>query len=289
MSTVPLFEYDPILVGMKVMLVDDNAANLDVLKRLLAPKGYRLSFAPNGRLALEIAQKNEPDLILLDIMMPEMDGIEVCKKLKEMEAIKDTPIIFITAKDDTETLVKGFTVGCSDYISKPFSTEEVLTRVRTQLLLRKNSLGKENLIQTVRISNDQIRARERLYRSVLETVSDIIFELDPKKKISFANDAFKLLGYGQKDLLGNHIKDFLITDDLNSLLPKLATKDVVSQGKDPLQIVFKAGPNLPPSDEITSFALSVHSFGIWNIPPENITKGKEDDFLGTLCIGEKIF
>ncbi len=282
------FEYDPILMGMKVMLVDDSSANLDVLKKMLSPQGYKLSFAANGKLALEVAEKNRPDLILLDIIMPEMDGIETCKKLKEMEGMEDTPIIFITAKSDSNTLQKGFDVGCSDYIYKPFSSKEVLMRVRNQLLLRKNFLGKENLIQAIRVSNDQIKAREILYRNVLETVSNMVFELDLNKKILFANDAFKLLGYDPKSLLGNPIKDYLISDNLNSLLPKLASKDESSKGKDPLQIAFKAGPNLSSEDEITSFTLSVQSFGIWNVSPENVTKDKENDFLGTLCIGEKI-
>ncbi len=120
---------------MKILLVDDTPANIDVLKHALQSEGYKLSFAPNGKVALKLADHNVPDLILLDIMMPEMDGLETCSHLKSNEKTKDIPIIFITAKTETEDVVKGFQLGGVDYIAKPFHREEVCARVKTHLQL----------------------------------------------------------------------------------------------------------------------------------------------------------
>ena len=124
------------LTGMKVLIVDDNPINIDVLSRTLKREGYDFSFAKNGVKALKIAHKIIPDIILLDIMMPEMNGYEVCEALKEDSETADIPIIFISAMIETEDIVKGFDIGAVDYITKPFKKEEVLSRVRTHLSLR---------------------------------------------------------------------------------------------------------------------------------------------------------
>lgn len=119
----------------KVLLVDDNSDNLGVLRATLTPEGYDLFFASSGEKAIEIAVEAQPDLILLDVIMPGMDGYETCQKLMGDEKTKDIPIIFITAKKDTEDILQGFSVGGVDYIPKPFFEEEVRARVRTHLEL----------------------------------------------------------------------------------------------------------------------------------------------------------
>jgi len=126
------------LRGARILVVDDMPANLDVLCELLETEGYRISLAPNGEIALKIATRAEttPDLILLDVMMPGIDGFEVCQRLKGNGATEEIPVIFITAEDVTESVVKGFQVGGVDYISKPFRDEEVLVRVRNALLTK---------------------------------------------------------------------------------------------------------------------------------------------------------
>jgi PAS domain S-box-containing protein len=125
------------LSGMKVLIVDDTLANIHILELILKQDGLSISIATNGSSALKIIAQDKPDLILLDIMMPEIDGYEVCRILKEQECTRDIPIIFVTAKDQTKDLVKGFEVGGVDYIVKPFEESEVLARTRTQLSLRK--------------------------------------------------------------------------------------------------------------------------------------------------------
>jgi two-component system, sensor histidine kinase and response regulator len=118
-----------------ILVVDDNEQNLTVVGKMLIESGYKISLVSSGSHALESINNLLPDLILLDIMMPEMDGFEVCKRLKEMTKTKDIPVIFLTARVETEDIVSGFKVGAVDYIIKPFKREELLARVNTHIKL----------------------------------------------------------------------------------------------------------------------------------------------------------
>lgn len=119
----------------KILIVDDNPSNLSVLFKALN-KYFQVSVAVNGKLALEIARKKEPDIILLDIVMPEMDGFEVCEVLKSEEITKNIPVIFMSALSETSDKVRGFDVGAVDYITKPFQHQEVISRVSSHLTIR---------------------------------------------------------------------------------------------------------------------------------------------------------
>ena len=119
-----------------ILIVDDVPDNLRLLTGILKGQGYRARPVPNGRLALRAAKYDPPDLILLDIDMPGMDGFEVCRALKADDRTHDIPVIFVSALEETADKVEGFRVGGVDYISKPYQTEEVLARVRTHLSLR---------------------------------------------------------------------------------------------------------------------------------------------------------
>jgi len=120
-----------------LLIVDDKPANLRLLSAMLVEHGYKVRSAINGPLALTATKAAPPDMILLDINMPEMDGYEVCKHLKADQETRDIPIIFISALDETADKVKAFTAGGVDYITKPFQLEEVLARVETHLSLRR--------------------------------------------------------------------------------------------------------------------------------------------------------
>ena len=119
------------------LIVDDTPANLQVLSGMLEDRGYVTRPVTNGKMALQAAQNDPPDLILLDIIMPGMDGYEVCARLKADEKLKDIPVIFISALTETLDKVKGFGVGAADYVTKPFQFEEVQARVETHLKLRR--------------------------------------------------------------------------------------------------------------------------------------------------------
>jgi two-component system sensor histidine kinase/response regulator len=119
----------------EIMIVDDNPANLKLLEDMLVERGHRVRSFPLGRLALAAARKHQPDLILLDINMPEMNGYEVCEHIKSAAELSCIPVIFLSALDETEDKVKAFKSGGADYISKPFRFEEVHARVETHLAL----------------------------------------------------------------------------------------------------------------------------------------------------------
>ncbi len=117
-----------------ILVVDDEPANLRVLKQILHDD-YRLIFAKSGNEALRLAEQNKPDLILLDIMMPDMTGLEVCKTLKSQTGTAAIPVIFVTALSDETDEAQGFDIGAVDYITKPVSKAVVRARVRTHLSL----------------------------------------------------------------------------------------------------------------------------------------------------------
>jgi diguanylate cyclase (GGDEF)-like protein len=142
------------LLGMKILVVDDVVQNIEILLQTLKQKNYQLSFSDSGIKALDLAPKFKPDLILLDVMMPEIDGIETCRRLKADEVTRDVPIIFITAKTEIEDVIKGFEVGGVDYITKPFNLREVQVRVETHLRLRKVIRDKDNLISELKDTHE---------------------------------------------------------------------------------------------------------------------------------------
>ena len=127
------------LKSATILLIDDLPDNLKLLGEMLQTEGYEIRLVSSGEQALKIAANDKPDLILLDIMMPNMDGYEVFRQLKENTDLKDIPVIFISALNDTENIVKALQSGGMDYITKPFQSEEVLARVRTHLQLRQQS------------------------------------------------------------------------------------------------------------------------------------------------------
>lgn len=140
-------------VNPTIMIVDDTPENLQLLREMFDRAEYRVVAFPSGKLALAAAAKNQPDIILLDITMPEMDGFEVCRRLKADDTLREIPIIFVSALSDAHDKVRAFTAGGVDYVTKPFQFEEVRARVRTHLdlcrtrreLKRQNGILHENL------------------------------------------------------------------------------------------------------------------------------------------------
>ncbi|MEM7183890.1 MAG: response regulator, partial [Spirochaetota bacterium] len=137
----------------KILAVDDNPHNIQLLGEILSKENYEFSAALNGNHALTNLEIYTPDLILLDIMMPELDGFATCQKIKENPTISDIPIIFLTAKNQAEDIVRGFELGAVDYITKPFNKVELIARIKTHIHLKdqkekvsKMSQDKEALI-----------------------------------------------------------------------------------------------------------------------------------------------
>jgi PAS domain S-box-containing protein len=156
-----------------ILIVDDTPENLSVLRKLLTDKGYQVRPALNGEVALKAVQSQTPDLILLDIMMPGMDGYEVCKVLKSAEETSDIPVIFISALTEVEGILKAFQSGGVDYITKPFRPEEVLARVQTHLAL-------QNAIQ-------EKEAAHTMLQAIMDSIDNGIITVDAQSRVINAN------------------------------------------------------------------------------------------------------
>jgi DNA-binding NtrC family response regulator len=151
------------LTGAKVLLVDDQRENLDVLVSILKPQGYDIRVALNGAAALDLVRRFVPDLILLDVMMPEMDGFETCRQLQADPTMRATPVVFLTARTELADVVAGFEAGGVDYIPKPFREQELRMRVATQLRLRRlvQELTQKNQVLETEIARRKALAEER--------------------------------------------------------------------------------------------------------------------------------
>src|SRR5215468_3563274 len=154
----------------RVLVVDDTPANIQAVAAILKTQGYQLSVATTGPQALDIIGRVHPDLILLDVMMPELDGFETCRRIKGAEAWRDIPIIFLTAKTDTADIVNGFEIGAVDYVAKPFNAHELLARVNTHLTV-------DQLRRTLAEKNAELaRAHELVRRAFGRYVSEEVAE-----------------------------------------------------------------------------------------------------------------
>jgi DNA-binding response OmpR family regulator len=153
-----------------IMVVDDQPANLKLLEDLLTQQGHAVRSFPRGRLALEAAARNLPDLMLLDINMPEMNGFEVCRKLKADEKLADIPVLFLSALNETKDKVNAFRSGGVDYITKPFQLEEVRARVETHLQLHRARQVERDLLE--RTLNGSVKALSDLAHLTSPTLTE---------------------------------------------------------------------------------------------------------------------
>ncbi|MBJ7313834.1 diguanylate cyclase [Rugamonas sp. CCM 8940] len=179
-----------------ILIVDDAADNLGVLRKLMTQQGYQTFVASTGERALQIARRVHPDLILLDVVMPGMDGFETCRQLKGHAATQGIPVIFMSARTDTDDVVAGFDLGAVDYISKPLRLAEVSARVRSQLQIRSRS-------------ETQDEQAERL-RTIVNNMAEGLMIIEADGRIQFTNPACdKYLGYQDGELAGRSIGELL--------------------------------------------------------------------------------
>ena len=152
----------------KILVVDDTPASLKLLTDIMKAEGYDVRSAINGELALNAASNNPPDLILLDIRMPEMDGFEVCKRLKTTAATQGVPVIFVTAASETDEKVRGFELGAVDYVTKPYQRDELLSRVRAHLELHQLRHHLSDMVdaQTAQLVESEKKLKKNLLDSV---------------------------------------------------------------------------------------------------------------------------
>ena len=174
------------ILNRDILIVDDEIANLKLLAQLLDQQGYKVRPLDKPQLAIDSAIAQPPALILLDVRMPDMDGFEVCKRLKQDERTRDIPIIFISALHEVEDKVQGLEAGGGDFISKPFQEEEVLARVRTHLELRNMQV---NLEEMVAKRTDELARSEAKYRSLVENSLVGVYNSTGDGQFTFVNGA----------------------------------------------------------------------------------------------------
>ena len=156
--------------NFNILIVDDTSANLKTLRAILSARGYQVRPCINGEIALNTVRKSRPDLILLDIRMPGMDGYEVCRRLKKDPLTREIPVIFISALDETMDKIKAFELGGVDYITKPFQPGEVLARVKTHLKIRRYQMElEEKGVRLEKALDDLETANEELRRNMEES------------------------------------------------------------------------------------------------------------------------
>lgn len=210
-----------------VLIVDDNPANLGMLTSYLKEYGYKTPIARNGEIALQRARYIRPDIILLDVVMPGLDGFETCRRLKADQATCDIPIIFMTALDGTEDKLHGFEVGGVDYVTKPFQQEEVLARVASHVRIREltqhlqqqtarlesayaeiQRLNEQLTAENIRVSAD-LKESEQKYQTLVEDISDGYFVIEDGV-IVFANQVFcRMHGYALHEVPGKEFAQFV--------------------------------------------------------------------------------
>jgi CheY-like chemotaxis protein len=163
----------------KILIVDDIPKNIELAANILSTKNYNITFAVSGAVALQKVKLIDFDLILLDVMMPEMDGFEVCKRLKADPETRNIPVIFLTAKAETENVVRGFELGAVDYVTKPFNTDELLARVNTHVGLKARFEEKDELEIRLAKAMDKHGAEDVGSPDLVQSLRD---ELEKKKE-----------------------------------------------------------------------------------------------------------
>jgi len=188
-----------------VLVVDDNQQNLKVLGSILKANGLSPAFANNGAKALSSVKQRLPDIILLDIMMPGMNGFEVCQQLKQDATTKNIPVIFLSAKTEKEDVIQGLELGAVDYVTKPFNQHELLTRINTHLELQttkeelqKALAAKEEVLQQLEKQNEELHSQNAklalLTRQLAEAQEDKLFQLNQAYERFVPREFLSLLG-----------------------------------------------------------------------------------------------
>jgi diguanylate cyclase (GGDEF)-like protein/PAS domain S-box-containing protein len=207
-----------------ILIVDDAPDNLGTLRTMMLRQGYQTFVATSGDRALDIAQRVKPDLILLDVVMPGIDGLETCRRLKALPATARIPVIFMSARGDTEDVVAGFDTGAADYIAKPLRLEEVCARVRAQLRLRSSS-------------ETQTEQADRL-RMIVNSMDQGLLIVERCGRVQYANPACdRYLGYAPDELVGLLLKDLLDGKESGSY----ERLDAMSYGTREVQIRHRDG------------------------------------------------
>ncbi|MEG4941606.1 PAS domain-containing protein [Microcoleus sp. F4-D5] len=226
-----------------ILMVDDNPESLRLLSQLLSKRGYKVRATREGKQTFNLALSSTPDLILLDIVMPGMDGYQVCEQLKACPETKDIPVIFISSLNEVFDKVKAFSLGAVDYITKPFQIEEVVARVENQLLLSR--LSKQIIAQTARLETEieerkrieaELRDSQRWLSAVIQTNPNLLYVYDviEQRNLYFNREIYSEIGYTIEEIqqmAGAFIPNLIHADDLPAFSEHISRIETAKDGE----------------------------------------------------------
>ena len=261
----------------KILIVDDVMSNVLLLKVLLTNEKFAIATASNGRQALEQVEKENPDLVLLDVMMPDMSGFEVAQHLKSNPNTADIPIIFLTALNSTADIVKGFQVGANDFISKPFNKEELIIRVTHQIPL---VAAKRLILSKTEELQRTIAGRDKLYSVIAHDLRSPMGSIKMVLNMLILNLPSEKIGAEMYELLTMANQT---TEDVFSLLDNLLKWTKSQIGK--LNVVYQDVDLVEVTDgviEIFSMVASLKKIRIHEMKPEKMMVNADIDMLKTV-------
>lgn len=261
----------------KILIVDDVMSNVLLLKVLLTNEKFAIATASNGRQALEQVEKENPDLVLLDVMMPDMSGFEVAQHLKSNPQTAEIPIIFLTALNSTADIVKGFQVGANDFISKPFNKEELIIRVTHQISL---VAAKRLILSKTEELQRTIAGRDKLYSVIAHDLRSPMGPIKMVLNMLILNLPAEKIGIEMYELLTMANQT---TEDVFSLLDNLLKWTKSQIGK--LNVVYQDVDLVEVTDgviEIFSMVASLKKIRIHEMKPEKMMVNADIDMLKTV-------
>ena len=261
----------------KILIVDDVMSNVLLLKVLLTNEKFAIATASNGRQALEQVEKENPDLVLLDVMMPDMSGFEVAQHLKSNPQTAEIPIIFLTALNSTADIVKGFQVGANDFISKPFNKEELIIRVTHQISL---VAAKRLILSKTEELQQTIIGRDKLYSVIAHDLRSPMGSIKMVLNMLILNLPSETIGSEMYELLTMANQT---TEDVFSLLDNLLKWTKSQIGK--LNVVYQDVDLVEVTDgviEIFSMVASLKKIRIHEMKPEKMMVNADIDMLKTV-------
>lgn len=261
----------------KILIVDDVMSNVLLLKVLLTNEKFAIATASNGRQALEQVEKENPDLVLLDVMMPDMSGFEVAQHLKSNPNTADIPIIFLTVLNSTADIVKGFQVGANDFISKPFNKEELIIRVTHQISL---VAAKRLILSKTEELQRTIAGRDKLYSVIAHDLRSPMGSIKMVLNMLILNLPSEKIGAEMYELLTMANQT---TEDVFSLLDNLLKWTKSQIGK--LNVVYQDVDLVEVTDgviEIFSMVASLKKIRIHEMKPEKMMVNADIDMLKTV-------
>jgi len=228
--------------GEEILVVDDTQESLMLMADILTAEGYKVRPTENPRLAITSARASPPDLILLDIRMPEMNGFEVCQKLKEDQHLENVPIIFVSALQDIHDRVQGFEAGGVDYVTKPIQRDEVLARVRIHLELHRMRENLEQIVseRTAELADTylEVSKSEAKYRRLVENLEQgfFIYAHDTKGAFSYVSPSItNVLGYTQEEFT-THFATYITNNPINQKAKQFSELAIQGKAQHPYEL-----------------------------------------------------